>query len=115
MKVVTHIPCESEYMGLSESGIEAMYLTQLQGETGVGKKGVMLLGVLLEAGNEPCVPLALHAIHIKFHSFRDRVEEGLIEVCKIATGLNVAYMLTKHVGVRVLKTCKALVGMSTSG
>ena len=44
MKVVTHSSCESEYMGLSEASIEAMYLTQLQGEMGVVKKGVMLLG-----------------------------------------------------------------------
>ena len=44
MKVVTHKSCESEYVGLSESGNEAIYLHQLQGELGICKPGVRLLG-----------------------------------------------------------------------
>ena len=41
MKVVTHSSCDSEYVGLSESGNEAIYLKQLQGELGVGGPSVL--------------------------------------------------------------------------
>ena len=43
MKLVTHSRCESEYVGLSEAGNEAIYLHQLQGEMGIGKGSVLLL------------------------------------------------------------------------
>ena len=54
-------------------------------------------------------------IRIRYHSLRDRVEEGLIELGKVDTGLNAADMFTKNVGVGVLKVCKGLVGMIESG
>ena len=44
MKVVTHSSCESEYVGLSESGNEAIYLTQLHSELGVGNSSVLRYG-----------------------------------------------------------------------
>ena len=114
MKLVTHNSCESEYVGLSEAGDEAVYLQQLQGEMRFGKKSVLLLG-----DNESSCKLAMNPvvhqrskrIRIKYHSLRDRVEEGLIELCKVDTGLNVADMMTKNVGVGVLKICKGLIGM----
>ena len=118
MKLVTHSSCESEYVGLSEAGNEAVYLQQLQGEMSIGKAGVLLLG-----DNESSLKLAMNPvfhqrskhIRIKYHSLRDRVEEGLIELCKVDTGLNAADMMTKNVGVGVLKVCKGLIGMVASG
>ena len=118
MKLVTHSSCESEYVGLSEAGNEAVYLNQLQGEMKIGKMSVLLLG-----DNESSLKLAMNPvfhqrskhIRIKYHSLRDRIEEGLIELCKIDTGLNAADMMTKSVGVGVLKVCKGLVGMVASG
>ena len=118
MKLVTHSSCESEYVGLSEAGNEAVYLNQLQGEMKIGKMSVLLLG-----DNESSLKLAMNPvfhqrskhIRIKYHSLRDRVEEGLIELCKIDTGLNAADMMTKNVGVGILKVCKGLVGMVASG
>ena len=118
MKLVTHSSCESEYVGLSEARNEAVYLHQLQGEMGIGKGSVLLLG-----DNESSLKLALNPvfhqrskhIRIKYHSLRDRVEEGLIELCKVDTGLNAADMMTKNVGVGVLKICKSLVGIVPSG
>ena len=44
MKVVTHSSCESEYVGVSESGNDSIYLIQLQGELGVGNSSVLLYG-----------------------------------------------------------------------
>ena len=118
MKLVTHSSCESEYVGLSEAGNEAVYLQQLQGEMCIGKSSVLLLG-----DNESSLKLAMNPvfhqrskhIRIKYHSLRDRVEEGLIELCKVDTGLNAADMMTKNVGVGVLKMCKGLIGMVGSG
>ena len=55
-------------------------------------------------------------IRIKYHSLRDRVEEGIVELCKVDTGLNAADMMTKNVGVGgVLRVCKRLIGMVNSG
>ena len=118
MKLVTHSSCESECMGLGEAGNEAVHLHQLQGEMKIGKESVLLLG-----DNESSLKLAMNPvfhqrskhIRMKYHSLRDRVEEGLIELCKIDTGLNAPDMLTKSVGVGVLKICKGLVGMAASG
>ena len=118
MKIVTHSSCESEYVGLSEAGNEAIYLQQLQGEMGIGAEKVLLLG-----DNESSLKLAMNPvfhqrskhIRIKYHSLRDRVEEGLLELGKVDTGLNAADMLTKNVGVGILKVCKGLVGMVESG
>ena len=59
----------------------------------IGKMSVLLLG-----DNESSLKLAMNPlfhqrskhIHIKYHSLRERIEEGLIELCEIDTGLNVA-------------------------
>ena len=80
----------------------------------IGKLGVLLLG-----NNEFSLKLAMNPvfhqcskhIRIKYHSLRDRIEEGLIEFCKVDTGLNAPDMMTKSVGVGVLKMCKGLIGM----
>ena len=118
MKVVTHSSCESEYVGLSESGNEAVDLTQLQGELGVGNSSVLLYG-----DNESSLKLAetlvFHQrskhILLKYHSLRDGVASGIIQLCKVDTGLNAADMMTKNVGVGVLRVCKQLAGMVTDG
>ena len=118
MKVVTHSSCESEYVGLSDAANEAVYPSQLQEEMGIRGGAVLLLG-----DNESSLKLATNPVfhhrskHIrtKYHSLRGRVEGNIIQVCKIDIGLNAADMLTKHVGVGVLKTCKGLVGMTKCG
>ena len=79
--------------------------------------------MLLLGENESSLKLAMNPvfhhrskhIRIKYHSLRDRVEEGLIELGKVDTGLNAADMLAKNVGVGVMKVCKGLVGMIESG
>ena len=114
MKVVTHSSCESECVGLSESGNEAIYLKQLQGELGVESPSVLLYG-----DNESSPKLAENRVFhqrskhvlLKYHSIRDRVEAGIIELCKVDTGLNAAHMMTKNVGVGILRVCKQLAGM----
>ena len=83
LKVVTHSTCESEYVGLSELGNEAMYVLQLQGELGIGSSGVLVYG-----DNESSLKLTEnHVFHqrskhilIKYHSLRDKVEKYQIEL-----------------------------------
>ena len=89
-------------------------MQQLQGELRIGSEKVLLLGDNELAMNPVFHQRSKH-IRIKYHSLRDRVEEGLIELGKVDTGLNAADMLTKNVGVGVLKVCKGLVGMIESG
>ena len=103
---------------MSESGNEAIYLTQLQGELGVGN-----LSVLLYGDNESSLKLAeIPVFHqrskhilLKYHSRRDRVASGIIELAKVDTGLNAADMMTKNVGVGILKVCKQIAGTVDSG
>ena len=64
MKVVTYISCESEYVGMSESGNEAMYLLQLQGELDIGNSGVLLYDdneSSFKLAEKPCLPSAFQA------------------------------------------------------
>ena len=80
----------------------------------IGKKCVLLLG-----DNESSIKLAEKPVfhqnskHIllKFHSIRDRIEEGKIKLAKVDTELNASDMMTKNVGVGVLNTCQNLIGM----
>ena len=114
MKVVTHSSCESEYVGLSESGNEAIHLNQLQGELDVGGPSVLLYGdneSSLKLVENPVFHQRSKHILLKYHSLRDRVETGLIELCKVDTRLNAADMMTKSAGVGILRGCKQPAGM----
>ena len=115
---VTHSSCESEYVGLSDARNEAMHLSQLQEEMGIDKKGVLLLRdneSSLKLAKNPVFHQRSKYIRIKYHSLRERVENGDSELGNFGTGPNAAGMLTKNVGVKVLKTCMQLVGMVKSG
>ena len=114
MRVVTYSSCESEYVGLSESRNEAVYLQQLHGELGIGKKGVLLMGdneSSLKLAENPVFHQKSKHILLKYHSLRDRVAARVIELCWVDTGLNPADVFTKSVGVGVLNACKGLIGM----
>ena len=85
---------------------------------GIGKPSVLSLG-----DNESSTKLAENSVFhqrskhilIKYHSIKQRVEKGTIELCKVDTGLNAADMMTKNVGVGILKVCKGILVMSSSG
>ena len=93
MRVVTYSSCESEYVGLSESGNEVVYLQQLQGELGIGKEGVLLMGdneSSLKLAENPVFHQKSKHILLKYHSLRDKVAAGVIELCWVDRGLNAA-------------------------
>ena len=56
LETVTHSSCESEYLALSSAGNEAIYLSQMQGELGVGGKD----GVLILRDNESVAAIFSH-------------------------------------------------------
>ena len=95
-----------------------MHLSQRQGELGIGTERVLLMGdneSSLKLATNPVFHQRSKHIRIQYHSLRDRVAEGSIELCKVDTGLNATDMFTKNVGVGMLKICKGLVGMVKSG
>lgn len=55
--MVTHSSGESDNVGLSEAGNEAVYLNELQGEIKIGKMSVFLLG-----DNESFFKLAMNTV-----------------------------------------------------
>ena len=67
LETVTHSSCESEYLALSSAGNEAIYLSQMQGELGVGGKG----GVLILGDNESSMKLAENPV---FHKRSKHIE-----------------------------------------
>ena len=104
IKVITHSSCESEYVGLSDAGNEAVYLSQLQDEMSIGKNGVLLYGdneSSMKLAENPVFHQRSEHILLRYHSIRQRVEKGMLELCKVDTELNAADMMTKHVGVGV--------------
>ena len=118
MKVVTHTSCESEYEGLSKSGNEVIYLKQLQVELEVGNLSVLLYGDIessLKLAENPVFHQRSKYIFLMYHSLRDTVEASIIELCKVDIGLNAADMMTKNVGVGILKVCQKLARMVISG
>ena len=79
IELVTHSRRESEYVGLSEVGNEAVYLEQLQGGMRIGKQCVLLLSdneSFLKLAKVPFFHQRSKHIRNKYHSLRDRVEEG---------------------------------------
>ena len=117
-EVVALSSTEAEYMALTYTAQEAMYLQQLQVEMGVPHGGQ---GVLLLCDNQSAIKIAQNPVFhkrskhiaIRFHYIRERVDSGDIELQFVGTKDMAADQLTKHVGVSVLSVGKLLMGMSS--
>ena len=104
--------------GRDVRGKSGIYLTQLQGELGVGNSSVLLYGdneSSLKLAENPGFHQRSNHILLKYHSLRDKVASSIIEMAKVDTGLYAADMMTKNVGVGTLRMCKQLAGMVDSG
>ena len=119
LEVVTHSSCESEYVALSGAVNEGVYMRQMQEELGVvNEKGTLIVG-----DNESCQKLAENPVFhrrskhilVKFHSVRQHVRDGRIELQQIETKDMGEDILTKCVGPGVLKENMRLIGMSRGG
>ena len=113
LEIVTHSICESDYLALGYTGNVAIYLSQMQGELGVGGKG----GVLILGDNESSMKLAENPvfhkgskhIEIKWHSIRERMAKKKIRLEFVKSEDQAADMMTKAVPVKVLrKNCVSI-------
>ena len=83
LETVTHSSCESEYLALSAAGNEAIYLSQMQKELGIGGGSVLLLGdngSSLKLVENPVFHKRSKHIEIKYHSIRERVSKKKISL-----------------------------------
>ena len=114
LETVTHSSCESEYLALSAAGNEAIYLSQMQKELGIGGGSVLLLGdneSSLNLAENPVFHKRSKHIEIKYHSIRERVTKKKINLQFVRSEDQAADMLTKPVSVKVLKKNCDLVGL----
>ena len=92
---------ESEYLAASEAAMEAVWVKEFITELGVVPSALDPLvmycdnmGAIANA-KEPRSHKKMKHIKLRFHSIREYVQEGDIEICKVHTDLNVADPLTK--------------------
>lgn len=110
---------EAEYMGLSTSLQEAMWLLQLQAELDACEQKVPMK---IFCDNRSAINLATtdgyHArskhIDIRHHYVREKVKDKTIEVCSVSTDDMVADSLTKPVFSKKLKHCSEGMGLFTN-
>ncbi|KAK1611506.1 hypothetical protein QYE76_035179 [Lolium multiflorum] len=92
---------ESEYIAASEASCEAVWMKRFIVELGVVPSALDPLviycdntGAIANA-KEPRSHKKLKHIKLRFHSIREYIEDGEVEICKVHTDLNVADPLTK--------------------
>ncbi|KAK1665318.1 hypothetical protein QYE76_053477 [Lolium multiflorum] len=92
---------ESEYIAASEASSEAVWMKRFIVELGVVPSALDPLviycdntGAIANA-KEPRSHKKLKHIKLRFHSIREYIEDGEVEICKVHTDLNVADPLTK--------------------
>ena len=92
---------ESEYIAASEASSEAVWMKRFIVELGVVPSALDPLviycdnmGAIANA-QEPRSHKKLKHIKLRFHSIREYIEDGEVEICKVHTDLNVADPLTK--------------------
>ena len=109
---------EAEYMALTHSTREALYLAYLQAELGIEGAGE---GVVLLCDNQSSMKISQNPVFhkrskhiaIRYHFIREKVESGKVVLQFIGTKLMAADQLTKHVGVQFLVAGKEMMGMSS--
>ncbi|KAK1670359.1 hypothetical protein QYE76_058518, partial [Lolium multiflorum] len=92
---------ESEYIAASEASSEAVWMKRFIVELGVVPSALDPLviycdnmGAIANA-QEPRSHKKLKHIKLRFHSIREYIEDGEVNICKVHTDLNVADPLTK--------------------
>ena len=99
LEIVTRSSCENEYLALSGAGNEAIYLSQMQKELGIGGGSVMLLGdneSSLKLAENPVFHKRSKHIEIKYHSIRERVSKKKTSLQFVKSEDHATNMLTNH-------------------
>ncbi|KAK1600863.1 hypothetical protein QYE76_017950 [Lolium multiflorum] len=88
---------ESEYIAASEASSEAVWMKRFIVKLGVVPSALDPLVIYCDntGAIEPRSHKKLKHIKLRFHSIREYIEDGEVEICKVHTDLNVADPLTK--------------------
>ena len=100
---------EAEYMSLSDCSRQLVWLQQLIDELGYQLHSITLCGdnqgaifmasnPVIEGQNEHVIEGRNKHVKLKWHSIRDFIHEGLVELFYIEGSKNPANMLTKNLG-----------------
>jgi len=109
--------CEAEYLALSQTAKEAVYLRQLMQELRIWNKneGVVLLGdneCANQLTRDPISHQRTKHIDLRYHHIRDLVEKDIVVVNKVHTDDNLADLFTKPLPAeRHGKLAKLVLGM----
>ena len=107
--------CEAEYVAAATAVCQAMWLRRLLSElTGVEAQPPALM-----VDNQPAITLAKNLVlhdwskhfDVKFHFFRDYVDEGQIVIEFVETGRQLVDVLTKPLGRLRLTELKEMIDM----
>ena len=90
---------EAEYIGLSDICDEVIWLRQLFLDLGI----TFTLPTVIYEDNQGAIDLSYNPVHhkrtkhinVRFHSIREKIQQGLIEVQHISTDKQLADVLTK--------------------
>jgi hypothetical protein len=116
LKVIALSSQDAEYMALSDSSREIIFIRQLlesigfrvQGPTGLysDNNGALALA------NKPCDHQKSKHIQVRFHFVRQQVDEKVIEALRVDTELQLADVMTKALSaVRHWMLCRRAAGM----
>ncbi|KAK0572833.1 hypothetical protein LWI29_037938 [Acer saccharum] len=113
-KIVTISTIEAEYVAVTESSKEMIWLQSLLTELRFDQ----VMNVL-HSNNQSAIYLAKNSafhsrtkhIDLRYHFIRSLIEEGVLKLVKIAGSKNLADMLTKPVTIEKLELCVASVGL----
>ena len=113
-KTIALSSTEAEYMALSDSCRQLMWLRSLFNEIGIPIQSLPLLGdnhgSIFLASN-PIQERRTKHIDIRFHYIRERVEMGQIELFYVQTEDNIADILTKNLAIVKFSKFKDLLGI----
>jgi hypothetical protein len=117
-KIVACSSTEAEYIALSETMREVIWIRQMLTELGFNQKSA----TTVFEDNQGCISISKNRrtdkrtkhIDLRFHFCRDQVEQGTISVEYCPTEAMIADGLTKPINAPKFKWCRAAMGVTTS-
>ena len=105
---------EAKYMATVEVAKEALWLTGLVKELGLKQEGLEL-----NCDNQSSIHLANNQVYyartkhidVWYHTIRERIEEGKLNLIKVHAENNAADMLAKPVSTQKFKHCLSLINL----
>jgi len=113
--IVTLSTCEAEYVAASLSVCHATCLRNLLSKLEMKQKG----GTVIRVDNKLAIELAKNPVNhgrskhidVKFHSIREQVKEGNVEMVHVGSRDQIADLFTKPLPTVLFNNYKNLIGM----